>query len=80
MTQQLTDVGLVVILLGALLIILGFIMLSRTGGDERHDRKSYAVFLIGPIPIIIKGGIKIAIITLTIMILIILLIFNIIGG
>jgi len=80
MMQQLTDLGLVLILFGAILIVLGFVMLVRTGGDEGQERKSLAVFLIGPIPVIVKGGIKIALIALAITILIILLVLSVLGA
>jgi len=68
------------ILFGVLLIILGFVMLIRTGGEEGRERRSYAVFLIGPIPVIVKGGIKIALIALAITILIMLLVFSALGA
>jgi uncharacterized membrane protein len=80
MMQQLTDIGLVLILFGAILIVLGFVMLVRTGGEEGQERKSLAVFLIGPIPVIVKGGIKIALIALAITILIILLVLSVLGA
>jgi len=80
MMQQLTDLGLVLILFGAILIVLGFVMLVRTGGDEGQERRSFAVFLIGPIPVIVKGGIKIALIALAITILIMLLVLSVLGG
>jgi uncharacterized membrane protein len=80
MMQQLTDLGLVLILFGAILIVLGFVMLVRTGGEEGQERKSLAVFLIGPIPVIVKGGIKIALIALAITILIILLVLSVLGA
>ena len=80
MMQQLTDIGLVLILFGAILIVLGFVMLVRTGGEEGQERKSLAVFLIGPIPVIVKGGIKIALIALAITILIMLLVLSVLGG
>jgi len=80
MMQQLTDLGLVLILFGAILIVLGFVMLVRTGGEEGQERKSLAVFLIGPIPVIVKGGIKIALIALAITILIMLLVLSALGG
>ena len=80
MMQQLTDIGLVLILFGVLLIVLGFVMLVRTGGDEGQERRSFAVFLIGPIPVIVKGGIKIALIALAITILIILLVLSVLGA
>jgi len=80
MMQQLTDIGLVLILFGVLLIVLGFVMLVRTGGDEGQERRSFAVFLIGPIPVIVKGGIKIALIALAITILIMLLVLSALGG
>lgn len=80
MMQQLTDIGLVLILFGVLLIVLGFVMLARMTGGEGQERRSFAIFLIGPIPVIVKGGIKIALIALAITILIILLVLSALGG
>lgn len=80
MIPQLSELGVALILFGVVSIILGFIMLGRVSEVEGKERKSYAVFLIGPLPIIIKGGIKLAMITLIVVLLVMLLVFVILGG
>lgn len=72
---SLTIMGLVMVFIGIVLILLGFIILSRKSEVDEQDQKSYAVFLIGPFPILLKGGIKIAIISFVIVLFLVLIIF-----
>lgn len=80
MSQPLTIIGFATIIIGIILILLGFIMLTRTGGENRRWDRSYAVFLIGPVPIILKGGKTLAIILIAIFLFLTLLLIMLIRG
>ena len=80
MPQSLTIIGLTIIMIGIILVVLGLLLLNKIRIENGREGRGYAVFLIGPLPIILRGGRKLAIISIVIFAFLILLLLLLIRG